>query len=175
MADLNEILARLKDLEDSKSRMEVFATAAAECNIDIWAARRIADIDRPTYVEQLRYIESPDDDILRAVKEHAKGRASRLEWYENGYIKETDVLAYEQHFIDQHKDIFSRPVVPGEADKDRGQETLRQCRVNGHAHQLKNSQPYSGFSEGTLHKLSDSKVIGWHPKWKEHFCAEGES
>lgn len=156
-------------LEDLKRRMADLGAAAVDCCPDTWAARRIANEERPVYVEQLHYIESEEKDILKAIREYARSNASRTEWYQKGYVKESDVEKYESKFIAQHKLIFGRPIEAGVSDAERGQETLRQCKLQGISNQLDNRQPYAEFPEGTLHKLSNSRVIGWHPNWEQRF------
>jgi len=157
------------DIEEMRKRLADLTAAAVDCCPDTWQARRIANSEHPVYVEQMQFIESEEDDILKAVKEYVRGNASRLEWYQKGYVKEADVAAYEHRFVVQHEEIFKRPVVDGETEAARGQETLRQCKLCGSNNQLSNRQPYAEFPEGTLHKLSNSRIIGWHPQWESRF------
>ena len=168
---LDEIIKRLDEIRKRQAKL---VQAAVDCCPDTWEARRIANEERPVYVEQLHYIESEEEEILRAVTEHARSHASRLDWYSKGYVTEEDVVAYEEHLIKQHSDIFKRKIIDGESDVVRGQETYNQCKVCSDCHQIDNREPYAGFSIGTLHKLANAKTIGWHPKWVERFCTGGK-
>lgn len=139
--------------------------AAVNCCPDTWTQRRIANVERPLYVQQLEWIEKDYDSILAAVNKFIVAQESRLNWYKERWVEEREVSQYEDSLKSQHQVIFERPDVEGEKPAVRGQETLRQCIDRGISMHVNNRQPYNEFCEGTLHKIANAAEIGWHPDW----------
>lgn len=164
--DTTAILAQLAELQRRKAKL---LATAIDCSPGMWGERRIANIEKPVFVEQLKLIECKEVDILNAVREFLRSNASRLEWYQKRYVTEDDVSEYEKKLTYIHKQVFNRPHDQAKTDVEHGQETLRLCKKDGLQALLDDRQPYAAYAEGTYHKLADAGVLGWHPKWQSKF------
>ena len=157
--------------EDWESRIEAIERrqhpleAALDCCPDTWTQRRIANVERPLYVQQLEWIEMKYKDVLAAVNKFIVAQESRLKWYKEQWIEEKEVEKYEDRLKSLHKAVFERPQVEGENPAVRGRETLRQCVERGVPMSVDHRPTYGDFAEGTLHKMANKPEIGWHPDW----------
>lgn len=164
MSELS-IEERLAALERRNATLD----AAYACDPFALRNRRKVSVENPIFVQQLRDIEKDENSILVAADEFLRSGDSRRNWYRSGYVTESDVLKYEDRLIAYHDSHFNRPIVSGESDVARGQETLRRCEHDALSARVADRDPYVGFEKGTLHTLADERLIGWHPKWEEKY------
>ncbi|MEP6848898.1 MAG: ABC-three component system protein [Acidobacteriota bacterium] len=154
-----EITAYIQKI-DRRAILQTFAPAPSPEQI-------MADISFRTYVRQLDLIESDYDEKLTAVKDFLLSSADRTTWSEVGLVHESSFDDFEADLIRIWKsqktlsDIEHSekgPIVQGKSLFARcslQKCTLESLEVPGH------------FVPGSFHALSDQKMVGWHPNYKD--------
>lgn len=123
------------------------------------------------YIRQLEWIESTVETRLNAVKDYMQAEKMQLRWDRR---KLSQVLV--EKYIADVKSGYARAV---EEHRTSGKETEDDlCKIgqNRFCASVKEANKAKFLGEetfltdlgtGFLHKLSDRKEIGWHPKWSE--------
>ena len=154
----------------AKNRDEDLVDHAAQCTpLDEWQALDNSLREHRLYVQQLEKIEAPAKTITKAIIEYQKSFINRFRWLEKQTVTEGDLKEYENSLKYIHENLSEKKRDQNCSDVERGREILNECQHDAFFIHIGSRKPYTGFSDGTLHTLSDNAIIGWHPKWKEIF------
>ena len=120
-----------------------------------------------TYVRQLRIINLDDADTIRAVTEFLKASADRAEWAKKGLVDATSLGEFEEELkvTWKNKSLQSELIHKSKVEDERGQLLYVDCM--GHSSLVNGLLAPGHFVRGSWHALSDSKHIGWHPRYLE--------
>jgi hypothetical protein len=129
------------------------------------AADVAAHLRLKTYVRQLALIDLDDDDKIRAVTDFIKAEADRVHWALKGRVIENSFDEFEEELTlawrnYQRKTEISQKSLPA---TERGQLLYVDCC--GHSLKLAGSEVPAHFCRGSYHRLSDTRLLGWHPDY----------
>lgn len=128
---------------------------------------------RPCFVKQLDLVSIPADQQMRAVSDYLRTRATKTEWATRGAVYEGSFDEWDQGLIRHHAAIRSE-VADVHSEKSeiiQGRITYSQC---ARIHQsLEGREVPVHFCHGSFNVLSDQKLIGWHPQYRDLLGDEG--
>lgn len=120
----------------------------------------------PVMMRQLDIIERRYRDKVKAMTDFMQTKATKIKWAQKGLIVEDQFKEFEYSLLD-HWELNSLKLKSQSelTDIDKGQTLFLECsllspKING-------KEIPSHFTNGTFQYLSNDKVIGWHPKYKE--------
>ncbi len=131
----------------------------------------ISDIERAGhksshFVKQIEAIDADDDECLEAINDFIRQTSQKTLLALEGNVSSSDFEEYELELKDfwlQKSRQFYRRSVGN--DSEIGYDLFSECKMfKGKLRGVEPDQRHT--SRGTYHKLSDSKELGWHPKWK---------
>lgn len=120
----------------------------------------------PVMMRQLDLIERRYRDKLKAMTDFMQTKATKIKWAERGLIVEDQFKDFEDRLLD-HWELNSLKLKSQIelTDIDKGRALYLECslltpKING-------KEIPEHFTNGTFQYLSNDKIIGWHPKYKE--------
>ena len=138
------------------------ADIAAEADAEILNSNK--------YIEQLKIIESEDEEIFEAIEDYLRSSKARTEMAKKGYL-------WEQAFLNMNDDLKSRWLTIFRqkrnlqssnklSDIELGRDILystldHKATINGYP-----TRNYF-LTKGTYHYLANELFVGWHPKFKK--------
>ena len=125
-----------------------------------------------TYVKQLGLVNATDREKRAAISDYQKAYGQRSKWLRDGRVTQVD---YDKFDAELHYDWKSRfelmqDITENKSEDDRvqaGHEFYRDFYVNPKHTMPSFKNKGSNISKGSYQMLSDKKVVGWHPDYKE--------
>jgi hypothetical protein len=119
------------------------------------------------YIQQLQWIECTDEYLVRAVNDYLRSSVDRTTWSERGDVLESSFEEFsdrlERYWDNQRR--LSCIELPGRSEVHLGQAVLIRCVSV--TIQLQGLEVPSYFVPGSYYALSDTFMIGWHPRFEE--------
>lgn len=119
------------------------------------------------YIQQLRWIDCTDGELVRAVNDYLRSSVDRTTWSERGDVLESSFEVFsdrlERHW--SYRRLLATIELPGRSEAELGQVLLAYC-VSVTV-QLQGLEVPSYFVPGSYHALADTFAIGWHPRFEE--------
>jgi hypothetical protein len=135
--------------------------------VEITGSEVEQELQSRQYIQQLRWIDCTDEDLVRAVNDYLRSSIDRTTWSERGDIVESSFEEFanrlERHWDNRRR--LARIELPGRSEPELGQAVLAHC--------LSVTVPLQGlevpsyFVPGGYHTLADTFAIGWHPRFGE--------
>jgi hypothetical protein len=119
------------------------------------------------YIQQLRWINCDDPDLVRAVNDYLRSSIDRTTWSERGDVLEASFEEFSDR-LERYWDNKRRLVgieLADRPDVQLGQAVLSHCLSV--MVQLQGLEVPSYFVPGSYHALADAFTIGWHPHFRE--------
>lgn len=119
------------------------------------------------YVQQLRWIDCTDADLVRAVNDYLRASIDRTTWSERADVLESSFQEFSDR-LERHWD--NRRRLAGIELNDRPEVMIGQAIL---AHCLSVVTPLQGlevpsyFVPGSYHALANTFTIGWHPRFQD--------
>ena len=141
--------------------------------------QKISDKDKEetkdrVFVQQLEKMFHPqlEEIILDAIDDFLCSENERTRLVEEGNITKPHLEAMDERNYERWKLIFQRHIgrVKPLSDDELGEiaHQIYNDSISGTV-KLADIDAEQYLTSGSLHKLSDQPIIGWHPKWKEYF------
>lgn len=124
------------------------------------------------YIQQLRWVDCADGDLVRAVNDYLRSSVDRTTWSERGDVLESSFGEFSDR-LERHWDNrmrLARIELSGRPETQIGQAVLSHCLLASVP--LQGLEVPSYFVPGSYHALADTFTVGWHPRFKE-FQKEG--
>ncbi|HBZ87066.1 MAG: hypothetical protein A2509_03625 [Candidatus Edwardsbacteria bacterium RIFOXYD12_FULL_50_11] len=117
------------------------------------------------YVRQLEFIESPDDQKIRAIIDFLKASSARTEWSEKGLVFEESFNEFEDNLIRTWKNLRTKTFLNqnNASPSAKGQILYSECSL--HRAHLQAMETPSHFIPGSYNALADIEKVGWHPDY----------
>jgi len=136
-----------------------------------------ADVDKElrarTYVRQLEAVKCEESALVQAVNDFLRSAVDRTTWSERGDVIEGSFCDFEdgleRAWYSQRTrvEIEHRTAV----EEDRGRLLYANC--SSLQMRLQGMDVPMYFVPGSVHTLADSLRIGWHPRYRDFFRADG--
>lgn len=132
------------------------------------SANEIED-NRPsalTMMRQLELIEAEEEGV-EAMSDFLQSRTNKVRWGAKGLVHEPDFDEFKKNLISKWK-LFSKEICLQHAsatEVDRGQ--LLHLRCMDVDAKLNDVDSPKFFVRGTYHEFSNTKDIGWHPRFRD--------
>lgn len=125
--------------------------------------RRLPDI----FVQQLSLIELDFEEQLSAISDFLMACADRTNWAKAGDVDETSFDELDEVLTRMWKSKARANHIEHQdkREADRGQLLYAECMEHNAPVQAMSTPPY--FNPGCLHRLADSQIVGWHPRFKK--------
>jgi hypothetical protein len=125
--------------------------------------RRLPDI----FVQQLSLIELDCEEQLAAISDFLMACADRTNWAKSGDVDETSFEELDEVLTRMWKSKARANHIEHQdkRETDRGQLLYAECMEHNAPVQEMSTPPY--FNPGCLHRLADSQIVGWHPRFKK--------
>ena len=120
-----------------------------------------------TYVRQLDLIELEYDDKIAAVTDFLKAESDRVEWARRGHVFQDSFDAFEDELHGAWRNYRRQCEIAhvSVTEPNRGKLLYSDCFA--HRARLQQSDLPDHFCRGSFHKLADTAVIGWHPRYQD--------
>jgi hypothetical protein len=140
----------------------ILTTVAGEPSADEVAAERVR-----TYVEQLKLIEAPEEDVIGAINAFLQASVARSKWAEAGIVHEQSFDDFEKalKLFWFHKRKQNLLIHKELTAIEKGQLLLTDCCLQ--AQPLQGLSVPSFFTPGSYHALADERNVGWHPDYEK--------
>lgn len=119
----------------------------------------------PIMMCQLDLIEKRYRDKIKALTNFMRAKASEVRWAEKGLIVEAQFKAFKEDLIDHwelnHLNLKAKTAL---TDIEKGQALYHECNLL--TAKINDKEAPDHFSRGTFQYLSNEKLIGWHPLYK---------
>lgn len=119
------------------------------------------------YIQQLRWINSKNIDLERAVRDYLRSSVDRTAWGERGDVLESSFEEFSdclERYWDNRRSLAEIDL-SGRPETQIGQSILRHCLLA--AVRLQGLEVPSHFVPGSYHALADTFTVGWHPRFSE--------
>lgn len=119
------------------------------------------------YIQQLRWVDCTDGELVRAVNDYLRSSVDRTTWSERGDVLESSFGEFSDR-LERHWDNRRRLTeieLSGRPETQIGQAVLTHCLMAS-VH-LQGLEVPSYFVPGSYHALADTFKIGWHPRFCE--------
>ncbi len=119
------------------------------------------------YVQQLRIIESDDEQVERAINDCLRAAAERTAWSAAGDVFEDSFADFEDRLCRswENQRQLTRVELKGRDPVEVGTALLARClQVR---ERLQGMDTPSHFTPGSFHSLADVPHVGWHPDYKD--------
>lgn len=122
----------------------------------------------PTYIEQLKLIETDELDIEEAVIAKLEASDAVLQWTIDGHVQESSYKQYQNSLrkkwhIQKQRILLDSNVQPQPLV---GARIYYECLDSVDSIELEHKRIDDFFSHGTLQTMADELTIGWHPDYK---------
>jgi hypothetical protein len=119
----------------------------------------------PIYVKQLEIIKLDESDIMEAISDYYRAATNRQNWIEKEILDESSIEDFENRLISYHKNQAKtiELTYKERSEEDRGKILLLNCQQRTEL--IEDMTPPDRTIQGSYHALSDTKQIGWHPRW----------
>lgn len=117
------------------------------------------------YIQQLRWIELPNDELVQAVNDYLRSSVDRTAWSERGDVLESSFAEFSdrlERYWENQKRLASIELQSRSASQ-MGQAVLARCSMA--SEQLQGLEVPSYFVPGSYHALADTFTVGWHPRF----------
>ncbi|HEY7337657.1 MAG TPA: ABC-three component system protein [Bryobacteraceae bacterium] len=117
------------------------------------------------YVQQLQLVDSPEEEIFKAISDFLSAKANIVQYAERGYVNRESLLEFESAL----KTLWDNLRKLLELDTNLSDERLRgrklalQCLAE--RRRLEGIEVPDDFTPGCFHMLADKPDIGWHPRY----------
>jgi len=130
----------------------------------------IASDDR-VFVEQLRLIGASERVIRNAIVNYYRACEQRSRWSRESLVKPGELRQYLNRLKDEWEQQSSLIEMSYDYSQEQqkitaGQSLYKECQTN-QAIPIRNDFKSPYVARGSYHSLSDEKVIGWHPDFRE--------
>ena len=119
------------------------------------------------YIQQLRWVDCTDDDLVQAVNDYLRSSVDRTAWSERGDVLEASFEEFssrlERHWTNRKR--LAPIELPGRSETLLGQAVLAHCLMA--SVRLQGLEVPSYFVPGSYHALADTFTVGWHPRFSE--------
>ncbi|WP_407120379.1 ABC-three component system protein [Bradyrhizobium sp. STM 3561] len=123
-------------------------------------------VQRPTFIRQLKIIDSSYDDRVRAVSDYLRSSADKTRWAETGAVFEGSLREFDDSLVWRHG-LVSDEVADVSSHNDparQGRAIYRRCAqlqipIDGRA-------VPEHFVHGCFNALADDMRLGWHPEYE---------
>lgn len=117
------------------------------------------------YIQQLRWIDCADGELVRAVNDYLRASVDRTTWSERGDVLESSFGDFADR-LERHWEIQRRLAeieLSGRPETYIGQAVLNHCLMA--SVRLQGLEVPSYFVPGSYHALADTFTVGWHPRF----------
>lgn len=119
------------------------------------------------YIQQLRWVDCADRELVRAVNDYLRSSVDRTTWSERGDVLEASFGEFsdrlERHWENRRR--LAEIELSGRPETQMGQAVLTHCLMA--SVQLQGLEVPSYFVPGSYHALADTFTVGWHPRFRE--------
>jgi hypothetical protein len=158
----DEFRAALGSIVRKLDRRDLLASVACKPSTD--------EVDRHlqfrTYVRQLGLVEADDDEKLCAVTDYIKAESDRVAWAETCRVIESSFDDFEKELIAAWRNFKKRCDISHKQHPPAERGHILYTHCFGHSSKLDGAGLPEHFCRGSFHRLSDDKVIGWHPDYR---------
>jgi len=119
------------------------------------------------YIQQLRWVDFDDGDLVRAVNDYLRSSIDRTTWSERGDVLESSFEEFSDR-LERYWDSQRRLAgieLSGRPETQVGRAVLSHCLIV--AVDLQGLEVPSYFVPGSYHALADTFSVGWHPRFEE--------
>lgn len=125
------------------------------------------ELRKRQYIQQLRWVDCEDDELVRAVNDYLRSSVDRTAWSERGDVLEVSFEEFsdhlERHWVNRKR--LTNIELPGRSEAQLGQAVLAHCLMASVS--LQGLEVPSYFVPGSYHALADNFTVGWHPRFVE--------
>lgn len=135
--------------------------------VDISESEVEKELQNRQYIQQLRWVDCTDEDLVRAVNDYLRSSVDRTTWSERGDVLESSFGEFADR-LERHWDNrrhLAGIELPGRSETQLGQAVLAHCVLV--TVQLQGLEVPGYFVPGSYHALADAFTIGWHPRFDE--------
>lgn len=120
-----------------------------------------------TMMRQLELVELEEEKFSEAMSDFLQAKTNKVRWAENGLVCGDDLISFKNRLMKKWE-LFSKEIHmqygPG-LELDRGQLLYLKC-MDAEA-KLNDVDSPEFFVRGTYHECSNSKDVGWHPRYRD--------
>lgn len=125
-----------------------------------------------TYVKQLGLVDATDREKRAAISDYQKAYGQRSRWLRDGRVTQEDYDKFDAELRYDWKSRFElmQDITENKSEDNRtqaGHEFYRDFYVNPKHTMPSFKNKGLNISKGSYQMLSDKKVVGWHPDYKE--------
>ena len=129
-----------------------------------------------TFVRQIALVSDDEDQQTDAIKDYLRCIIEKCRLSKDGVITSEDWTDFTERLKGRWKSIFSRNNrLYKEPERDIGFRTMSEV-LDPESKEVLAGEPITQqyLTNGSYHRLSDEKTIGWHPRYQELLVEEGE-
>ena len=129
-----------------------------------------------TFVRQIALVSDDEDQQTDAIKDYLRCIIEKFRLSKDGVITSDDWTDFTERLKGRWKSIFSRNNrLYKEPERDIGFRTMSEV-LDPDSKEMLAGEPItqSYLTNGSYHRLSDEKTIGWHPRYQEILAEGGE-
>ncbi len=120
------------------------------------------------FVKQLEIIDLDEKEIIESINDYLRSKMERSTYAEQGRVTMKEFRDFENDLTERWQQIYrtkcrlSKELNDSNKGYDIFSETIQH---KGILAGIQTEQYYT--TKGTYHQLSNQKILGWHPNWKE--------
>ncbi len=119
------------------------------------------------FVQQLDLVEISFDDKLAAISDFLQACSNRVLWSKAGDVHDESFAELDDNLSRTWANHRRATDVEAASVEEVERGRLLHARCMLHAGKVQGMEPPSHFISGCFHRLSDSQVIGWHPRYRD--------
>jgi hypothetical protein len=124
------------------------------------------------YVLQLEFIESDEEDKLRAISDYLWAASNRTKWSSMGLVNSSSFTEFEEDLKRTWKNLETQGRLLHSSRDDVAKGGLLYSECSKYEGRLEGLEVPTHFTPGSFHALADAPVLGWHPQYKDKLKAQ---